>query len=474
VRLVIRRHLAALAIAFIATAYGAIVLNPFAQTATLNVERDGHAVVALNQAGSYVFCRKYSSISPFDFARVTAGRYANLVEQRWGSTERFCAQTFQPFLNNENGLFFIMTALMRPSDTIHGLARKLISFRVALIFCGLYALALVGFGIVPLGVIALLVTNAVGLTQHTHLMSVYPIMAVIVLLGGAVAVGLFAAVRHGTMTAAIAAVACGVVTAFVYNLRSSYLAVIVAQLALPLVVHALWFGSSGLKRYAAVLAGIAVGFAAFQFALVRPLPSLDFNYSHHTVWHPLVLGLALPPNDFASAHGIQWNDTVGLALAREVDPSVQYLGSGYERALREYYFRLWRRYPGELIALYHTKMHETAKSLAYTLFSMGRFPPQQDLPKAIEGILGNAYFWLAVIVALGYFWTRRLPANPAASAFALSLFAAIVIVFVEQTAITSVFTMNNQAALGVALWTLLVLTLAMLFPTSAHYRPAAG
>jgi hypothetical protein len=44
-----------------------------------------------------------------------------------------------------------------------------------------------------------------------------------------------------------------------------------------------------------------------------------------------------------------------MQLARRVDPNVQYLSDGYEKALFRYYRRLWERYPAEMRDIYLVK-----------------------------------------------------------------------------------------------------------------------
>jgi SAM-dependent methyltransferase len=71
--------------------------------------------------------------------------------------------------------------------------------------------------------------------------------------------------------------------------------------------------------------------------------------------HPLVLSLAVPPNPLATREGIEWSDGIGLSLARRVDPAVKYMGDGYDRALFQYYMRLWREHPDEMRRIYFDK-----------------------------------------------------------------------------------------------------------------------
>ena len=65
---------------------------------------------------------------------------------------------------------------------------------------------------------------------------------------------------------------------------------------------------------------------------------------------------------------------------RKVDPSVQYLGPGYERALFTYYFRLWRNRPTEMASIYRRKLAVTRQNAEEFLSSTGSglFWPRKD------------------------------------------------------------------------------------------------
>jgi hypothetical protein len=92
-------------------------------------------------------------------------------------------------------------------------------------------------------------------------------------------------------------------------------------------------------------------------------------HPHHPVAHALVLGLAVPENDLSRREGIAWEDSVGLTLARRIDPQVVYLREGYESALFRYYFRLWAEHPWEMLGIYVEKLRVAGRSMISKLLA---------------------------------------------------------------------------------------------------------
>jgi hypothetical protein len=153
----------------------------------------------------------------------------------------------------------------------------------------------------------------------------------------------------------------GLFGGFFYNLRSSYLPIVC--LAYLAFVVLLWTqtedadSSIRLRRTIVALTGFSAGIVIFFVLFTLPLTrrGTSFNLAHHVIGHPLVLSLALPPNDLSKREGIQWSDMVGLDIARRVDPNVTYLGPTYDQALLSYYRDLWKRYPLEMLGIYFAK-----------------------------------------------------------------------------------------------------------------------
>ena len=106
---------------------------------------------------------------------------------------------------------------------------------------------------------------------------------------------------------------------------------------------------------AASAAAFVATYAVFGAVFIKPLPKVSYNYSYHSIAHPLVLALAVPENPLSRREGIAWDDSVGVPLARRIDPNVTYVGPGYDDALFEYYGGLWRRHPQEMRRIYRLK-----------------------------------------------------------------------------------------------------------------------
>ena len=105
----------------------------------------------------------------------------------------------------------------------------------------------------------------------------------------------------------------------------------------------------------------AAGFLLFQAAFIAPLKHDKFVRHYHMIAHPLVLGLANPPNALAEREGISWTDRAGVMIARRIDPDIgdDTMGERYEQALYTYFAKLWIYYPSEMLVIYKTKFVET-------------------------------------------------------------------------------------------------------------------
>lgn len=107
-------------------------------------------------------------------------------------------------------------------------------------------------------------------------------------------------------------------------------------------------------------AGAFVGYFLF-FSPINSIALQNMSQStpvlqSHPFFHPLVLGLGAPENALSKREGIAWDDARGLELARRINSECQYLSPQYEKALSDYYFGLWKRFPAEMINIYFTKL----------------------------------------------------------------------------------------------------------------------
>jgi hypothetical protein len=147
----------------------------------------------------------------------------------------------------------------------------------------------------------------------------------------------------------------------------------------------------------------AIGCTIGHLAITRPvtIPGAEGS-AHHMVMHPLVLGLAEPETPLSRREGLKWDDAAGEAIARRVDPEAAYLSDRYEPALARYYIRLWRRYPGEMAAVYASKLQVAG---AGVFEEAARLLEHRGLPPAAADWLSrrsvHGAVLLAAIVALG-------------------------------------------------------------------------
>src|SRR5262249_15081515 len=82
-----------------------------------------------------------------------------------------------------------------------------------------------------------------------------------------------------------------------------------------------------------------------------------------TVAHPLVMALAVPPNDLSGRESIRWDDSSGAEIATRVIPGVRFLGPEYETALYRYYFGLWRSHPDAMLRTYWMKLRSSGQGV---------------------------------------------------------------------------------------------------------------
>ena len=183
------------------------------------------------------------------------------------------------------------------------------------------------------------------------------------------------------------------------QLADSYGLIMAGQLAVLLFIAALkYYRQDGIFRRVGALAGaVCIGFSVFQAVLIRPLgANLQHSYSSHPIWHPIILGLGIIPNPLAEREGITWNDTAAWEIAKRVDPNTTYLGPKYDRALRSYYFQLWKRHPWEMAAIYYNGIFEVSRT----------FP---HLGKLAQFMIWNGFVWFSLLLSIaigGYFYCR--------------------------------------------------------------------
>jgi hypothetical protein len=327
-------------------------------------------------------------------AAMLSRRLRDLPESFNPSTQDY-ARHLEPYLNNENSLMLLDSAVLAvlPDITLAGMVRAHVVLKAACLVVFAFCLLRVGFSpLFTLGgchvafVLVRDVTQARPVGLYPWLLPV--LLLLVSLLGLCLSFGLHR--RPGRHLAAMLAV--GFVGAFLVNLRSSYAPVLAALVLLYALATGrdLWRAAGlSLRRTAlltaAALTAFAAGYEAFALGLISPITaaargsvaSVQADYAHHVIAHPLVVFLAVPPNELARREGIEYDDDCAFRLARRVDPTVGYLRGNYDAALFTYYRRLWREHPREMLGVYRGKFRLAAATASRPYTSSG-----EDLPWA--------------------------------------------------------------------------------------------
>ena len=436
-----------------------LTLNSAQLKIPLNVATyDAHAFWSLDLAIDWVHCGRYSAHSArYDLTHYLIAHNAEtrdlplpaILEKVAGSKEKYCSAVTEPFLNNENSLFYLFSALLsiHPNVTLAGLGVLLTWIRVASLVFFVFTLLCVGASPVFALLTLMLGVEIASLSAPTHLYSAYPfLLPFLGIYAGLLALTLRLDLHTKNRQLALAAVLIGLFGGLFYNLRSSYLPIVVG--CYLMFVAVIFFeairgnlpqASGRWKAVGIAVAGFCVGGGLFYLVFTYPLTrsGVTFNYTYHAVAHPLVLSLALPPNALSQREGIRWEDAVGLDLAHRVDPTATFLGPSYERALLTYYWRLWRQHPREMLSIYLAKWRlSTTGSATFVDANMSSlakrlFGPTRYLK---SGISFTVLFLVTVIAAL-YLALRYSPsagilvATLAGAGFFVTLESAIIMPF---------------------------------------------
>lgn len=333
--------------------------------------KDGHAIMSLEMALNATVCGKPSAYAvqfhPGVF--ISLNEWASYVPARQvvasvaGSVDAYCADLTVPYVNEDNSLGLLEESFLdaRPGASADQVGRFLLLVRIGLIVAVCALVLSLGASVVfcsGMAIGALVISHK--LLDNNFGFSIYPFFFVLVLVNAAVVYGALRLTSTGRVPMAVAGgLVSGFVAAASVNMRASYLPVYIAfQLC---CWWAVWRTGRRDRAAAVMISSVALAFAAgyflFQYPFItRRVPAGATGlHTHHPISHPLVLSLAMPPNDLATREGIAWSDHVGTTLALRVDPKATYLGPGYERALFTYYRSLWRQHPREMARIYVTK-----------------------------------------------------------------------------------------------------------------------
>jgi hypothetical protein len=399
------------------------------------------------------------SLLPNNLAMLST-RLRDLSEFFHASTAEYLGK-LEPFCNNENSLMLIDQAILRiaPDVTLGGLIRAHTAFKAGCLAAFVFFLLRVGFS--PLLALtafhfALLLIRQLNLT---HPISIYPLlipttMLFVAVLGLILSFGL----HRRLVLFAPAMLAAGFLGAFLINLRSSYAPIVAALMVVCLVMAALDLRrnlhrsllQTGLLAAAALLCCFA-GFKTFTTTFISPLQTVESRprYTYHVIAHPLVLFLAVPPNDFARREGIDCQDALGLNLAHRMDPSVAYLGKNYDNALFLYYFKLWLYQRDEMANLYRMKFRTAAATLSQAMPIADRKWMERGwfLTAPLRRIAGGKTY-LGLFAALAFIPAFLIRSWGTARAFALSAVATVgFLLFLEMGLLSSLFNLTYHSAL---------------------------
>jgi hypothetical protein len=376
---------------------------------------DGHANASLSLVMNEQICGPAGLLSRVHPVTLAVARDPSLldvplvevIKSRTGTVEAYCATVSHPFLNNENSLAAVERPLLwlKPTASVRDVTVWLEMVRAAMVWATAAGLIAAGAGLI-LSVVYIELARELMNHFSSHVQSIYPFVALALPLFAVAAPSLLSVgtprPEHPAWTT-LKAVVCGALAGWIVNMRSSYAPVVIA-----LVVLACWalWQRNGTRRSLAVCGGaLLLGYVVAQLAIVEPRrPSVEtINYSYHAVAHPLVLGLALPDNDFARRHGIEWSDLRGLDLARRVDPNAGYLTSGYEPALFRLYVSLWQQYPWDMLKTYLFKAANAFTNLDSLLGDKAGF--LWDVAWPLDVLGGLTALWFAVVFSFYFGWS---------------------------------------------------------------------
>lgn len=288
-----------------------------------------------------------------------------LPKQISGSVSEYCSSPVSNVINNENTLMWMYYSFLKllPKATLYDLMLFSIVLKLSMIFLFLYCLARANFSYLSIFMTSLIII-------YTYIQTTMLIESNLAVYGyilpfclgfiGLLGLLFGAKVQLKKISLFIACLLIGSYAFFMINLRSSYTP-IVALCIINFLIAAFLNLKSKFNINIAVTRVIlsAAIILALIFALNYKLQTKlenQVNLNYHVVFHPLVLGLAIPQNDFAKNQGIIWDDSIGTKLARTINPSVSYLDANYEKTMYLFYKKLWINNPGEMLYVYYLKI----------------------------------------------------------------------------------------------------------------------
>jgi len=452
----------ALMLAVLGTVGSGLVVHPYSQMVELSP--DGHMVLSVEEAVNKALCGVGFSIwqapdraiSPsgeksqplrelLTAANLNQIPLKTVVETRSRPLPEYC-QTMFTFKNNENALYFIYSAVLSifPEASVIDLFRVVTTLRMAILAFIAFVSLMLGMGYIFVVVSIVLGMQLHLLVSADHPLSIYPFMTTQLVAFVCLVAMLYIFLCRGESAIwryFLAGASTAVAIVLILNMRTSH--------GMMAIVGALWVAvllalrgqelSVGLNRWAAagiiIFGAVVSGFTA-QYLLLKNLPETGYNYTYHPIAHPLVLGLADPQNAFAERRGIKWDDSAGLALARQVDPSATYLGPTYERSLYLYYLGLWKNFPSEMMSIYARKFDVTGTSIpGWIHHIIGTLATLVLWP--VMPLLKSGWIWLSVQVLMILVGAALFLKRGTMQYLSLSLFGTIGALLISENAIIS-------------------------------------
>ena len=351
--------------------------------------------VQFEAAANWVFCKRYGRITSSDAANRAQVNLAeirdgvaygasilSLIEHHVGTVDAYCSQTTSPVTAEPGMILLFASALAANSDIpLTGIAAELAVVRLVLVWTFVWFLLRTGYSLVFAGAVCAIAVYLVMLLGGNQLYASYAFVLPTMLAGLALAGFVIGARAMPAIVVGFLAV--GVWAGFLGNLRTSHY-----PMALAIVAAALFLARLPLRHTMIGLVAAVVGVLGFDRAFVAPLRAQGVDPSH-TIAHSLVIGISNPPSDLARREGIQWDDAVGIAIARRLDPNVSLFTPEYEHVLFRYWMDLWRRHPSEMLSIYWSKIWSTGQSMFAFFGDTGAtlFWPEKD---------GRVLRWTAV------------------------------------------------------------------------------
>jgi hypothetical protein len=374
-----RRSLVSAAVAAIVVIASAVICGPLLRL--VDTGRVGSlSGIQLETAANWVLCGRFgqgtsadaSSRAQVNLAEIReADAYdrsvLDLIERGTGSLTAYCAEPAIVMELDETTMMVIDAVALRlaPRMTLREMAGALAISRLVLL--GVFAWSLIesGYSLIIASAMTGIAVYLTLLLGGNALYSEYPFILPVVLSGVAVAGWGLRSQRW----LPVAAFVLGVWTAFLGNLRSSHYPIGLAIAALFILYSIRLLRSPKITALAAL--ALVSGIVLYEWPLRHGFGQVS---THHSIAHPLVLGIANPPNELSKREGIEWVDSNGQELARRVNPNVTYLGPGYESALFTYYGRLWRSHTADMAQIYVNKMITATRAVFDFLSQRGERP----------------------------------------------------------------------------------------------------